>query len=232
LAVTQVNHLTNKMSKHERKHDGLFEPKRFIDPKVMDPIDSKLSYHFGHYTYFGRVADLFGESLDLIQNPGFILDNGCHTGMTTREMVRRWKTAQVVGLDVKQLWISHALEGNAWSCLTDEELDRLKFVLGDGYFPKKYVGDIKFDADFMLNTIYQASLKLSDDQVKMILKNQLEILRPKGLILISGEEGREGCFILQENEGKLRLLRQVREEGPDSLQQGISRRLIKIAADI
>jgi len=208
----------------------LFEPKRLIDSKVEDPIDSRLSYNFQHYTYFGRVADLFGNSQELIQNPSHILDNGCHTGMTTREMVRRWKTARVVGLDVMQSWISHALEGNAWSSLLDEELDRLKFVHGDGYFPKKYVGDMRFDADFMLNTIYQAGQKLDDAQVKMILRNQLEILKPNGLIFISGDT-RDGCFILREDDGRLRLLRQVREEGPDSA-QGVSRRLIKIAESV
>lgn len=219
------------MARHERKHDGLFEAKRFFDEKLKDPIHPHFHYHFDHYTYFGRVADLFGDCLKLIKNPMFILDNGCHTGMTTREIVRLWKTAKVVGLDVKQLWISHALEGNAWSSLTDDELDRLDFILGDGYFPKEYVGDMKFDADFMMNTIYQSSPKLTDNQIETILSNQLEILNPNGLVLITGALD-EGCFILQENDSKLCLLKQVREDKPDSPYSEVSERLIKIAEGV
>lgn len=118
-----------------------------------------------------EVGNRLQERLDLIKlAPSRILDLGCGTGVMSRELTRRYKKAEVIGLDLAPAMLAQARRRKGW-------FSKQRFVCADA-----------------------ERLPLADDSVDMILSNLTiqwcsdldtlfaecrRVLRPGGMLMFS-----------------------------------------------
>ena len=172
------------------------------DPKK----DRLLPKHERRISYYGRASSTFGSDVlnylkEHIQE-GRILDSGTSSGAVATELaIILGDQVSVVGLDIHTRAIELAKQQETQEKSVAGEnapeqpktvegraalAKRLNWVQGDSYFPP-FPND-SFEAVFMMNNIYHIiqSKDISQHELKIVLKNQLAILKPGGYLCISG----------------------------------------------
>ncbi|MFL6648405.1 MAG: malonyl-ACP O-methyltransferase BioC [Sulfurifustaceae bacterium] len=116
------------------------------------------------------VADRLIERLDVVRLvPQRALDAGCGTGYCTRALARRYRAAQVVGIDLAFAMVSEARRKAGW-------FSRSRFVSGD-------VERLPFaDASFGL---VSANFALTWSDPAIAFTELLRVLQPDGLLVFT-----------------------------------------------
>lgn len=116
------------------------------------------------------VAERLVERLDVVRmRPTRILDAGCGTGHSTRMVARRYRRAQVVGLDLAWAMAARARRRAGWFA-------RSRFVSGDaGVLP---FADTAFD-------LVSSNLMLPWCEPRTVFAEFLRVLRPGGLLMFT-----------------------------------------------
>lgn len=116
------------------------------------------------------VADRLIERLDVVRlSPGRILDAGCGTGYCTRALTRRYRRAQVVGLDLAHGMALRARRKAGW-------FSRARFACGDA--ERLPFADASFD-------MVWSSLMLQWCAPTAVFPEFLRVLRPEGLLMFT-----------------------------------------------
>ncbi len=131
--------------------------------------------HYDQHAFIQReVGDRLLEKLNYMKiNPKRILDIGCGTGHFTQALKRKFKKADVIGLDISELMIKTAKQQQ--SGLTKLFSSKCEFLVGDmDALPFK---DNEFDLIFSNLTLQWTNNPL------ITLKEVSRVLSPSGLLL-------------------------------------------------
>lgn len=150
----------------------MLDPRYQLDKRqVRAAFDRAASRYDGAAVLQREVGTRLQERLDVIRlQPTRILDLGCGTGVMSRELARRYKKAEVIGLDLAPSMLAQARKRKGW-------FSKQRFVCADA-----------------------ERLPLADDSVDMILSNVTiqwcsdldalfaecrRVLRPGGMLMFS-----------------------------------------------
>ncbi len=116
------------------------------------------------------VADRLIERLDVVRlKPSRILDAGCGTGYGTRALARRYRAAQVIGLDVATAMAARARRKAGW-------LARSRFLSADA--ERLPFADASFD-------LVLSNLMLQWVDPAAAFAEFVRVLRPEGLLVFT-----------------------------------------------
>lgn len=149
------------------------------EPRIptMQAVEESDQYHLSNMTY-RRVRETFGEKLPTLRTAGVIIDVGCSRGDTTRELADIYPESFVVGVDINPQAVDIAND-------THQQSSLLPFRRADGYRLNEFFRENSADAIFLMNNLYQAMKKLTDERVKKILENIISVIGETGYLLIA-----------------------------------------------
>jgi SAM-dependent methyltransferase len=208
---TELDHLTDQ-EKQQLEEDRVYYAVR-EQKAVINPDIGENSYHRNPLTWHGRVEQTFGQNLlDKLKAripSGAILEVGSSAGLTTKELAHYFgDKVRVIGIDIDvDLLTEKSPKTHLFRNIrplnlgvTQEKASEAKgtfFLQGDGYFPP--LKEDSLEAIFAMNNIFHAveNGKISFEALKKTFLNWLKLLKPGGLICISGEVG-GGAYIIFE----------------------------------
>lgn len=147
-----------------------------VSPSALDKRLVRRHFERAALTYDGAavlartVADRLIERLDVVRlRPARILDAGCGTGYCTRALARRYRGAQVVGVDLAWAMAARARRRAGWFV-------RPRFTAGDA--ERLPFADAAFD-------LVMSNLLLNWCQPRAVFAEFLRVLRPGGLLMFT-----------------------------------------------
>jgi SAM-dependent methyltransferase len=162
-------------------------PERFL----LDSI-----YWRDNSTVYGRISRFF-PILPKIEG-GKILDWGCSTGQTTKEIRDLYPNCRILGIDIEPRVIN----------LARKEIQGVEFMVADGYFP--LFRECDFSAVICShNLFYAVTDSLHRGKILGLLPNIGRIICIGGYILISGSHS----VIAQKRENEFFLVQSTVPEG-------------------
>jgi len=135
-------------------------------------------YHLNTYTCENRVSRVF-ENLPVINN-GLILDLGCSTGMTTRELSRFYPDSKIIGIDLRR------------EVIKNQSFDRICYFAADGFNPP--FQDSVFDAVFCMNNLIFPLFESHCKDLKPNFSRVVKLVKIGGYLLFSTDNYYEIFF--------------------------------------
>ena len=160
-------------------------------PKLPILIKGKIRYAPCHISPYSPITDRVRMTFNVHLPEGIkgrILDAGCSSGMTTREISYLYPDAHVIGIDVNEKILPQRKD---WGVNLEFHLGN--FYLLPGIFPPR-----TFDAIFSMNNFLNVVRDMYRTETEAVLQGFFTRLKINGYLLMSGHK--EGVVLMKQDD--------------------------------